>query len=148
MASRIMMFLPDSTSVQTPEVPKLLSNVIFGAFEVTAPAVHGGGGGGMPPQSLIQPGVDVSGVDVSGVDELGVDELGVDVLGVDVLGVDVGQLTATESLPFLMSNENVKICPEVVTAPIAKLNLKSSSSGSGSRMVFPGQFPPMFLLQL
>jgi hypothetical protein len=133
-----MMFLPDSTSVQTPEVPKLLSNVIFGAFEVTAPAVHGGGGGGMPPQSLIQPGVDVSGVDVSGVDEL----------GVDVLGVDVGQLTATESLPFLMSNENVKICPEVVTAPIAKLNLKSSSSGSGSRMVFPGQFPPMFLLQL
>jgi hypothetical protein len=138
MASRIMMFLPDSTSVQTPEVPKLLSNVIFGAFEVTAPAVHGGGGGGMPPQSLIQPGVDVSGVDVSGVDELGVDEL----------GVDVGQLTATESLPFLMSNENVKICPEVVTAPIAKLNLKSSSSGSGSRMVFPGQFPPMFLLQL
>jgi hypothetical protein len=143
-----MMFLPDSTSVQTPEVPKLLSNVIFGAFEVTAPAVHGGGGGGMPPQSLIQPGVDVSGVDVSGVDELGVDELGVDVLGVDVLGVDVGQLTATESLPFLMSNENVKICPEVVTAPIAKLNLKSSSSGSGSRMVFPGQFPPMFLLQL
>ena len=142
------MFLPDSTSVQTPEVPKLLSNVIFGAFEVTAPAVHGGGGGGMPPQSLIQPGVDVSGVDVSGVDELGVDELGVDVLGVDVLGVDVGQLTATESLPFLMSNENVKICPEVVTAPIAKLNLKSSSSGSGSRMVFPGQFPPMFLLQL
>jgi hypothetical protein len=138
MASRIMMFLPDSTSVQTPEVPKLLSNVIFGAFEVTAPAVHGGGGGGMPPQSLIQPGVDVSGVDVSGVDEL----------GVDVLGVDVGQLTATESLPFLMSNENVKICPEVVTAPIAKLNLKSSSSGSGSRMVFPGQFPPMFLLQL
>jgi hypothetical protein len=148
MASRIMMFLPDSTSVQTPEVPKLLSNVIFGAFEVTAPAVHGGGGGGMPPQSLIQPGVDVSGVDVSGVDELGVDELGVDVSGVDVLGVDVGQLTATESLPFLMSNENVKICPEVVTAPIAKLNLKSSSSGSGSRMVFPGQFPPMFLLQL
>jgi hypothetical protein len=148
MASRIMMFLPDSTSVQTPEVPKLLSNVIFGAFEVTAPAVHGGGGGGMPPQSLIQPGVDVSGVDVSGVDELGVDVLGVDVLGVDVLGVDVGQLTATESLPFLMSNENVKICPEVVTAPIAKLNLKSSSSGSGSRMVFPGQFPPMFLLQL
>jgi hypothetical protein len=143
-----MMSLPDSTSVQTPEVPKLLSNVIFGAFEVTAPAVHGGGGGGMPPQSLIQPGVDVSGVDVSGVDELGVDELGVDVLGVDVLGVDVGQLTATESLPFLMSNENVKICPEVVTAPIAKLNLKSSSSGSGSRMVFPGQFPPMFLLQL
>jgi hypothetical protein len=105
-------------------------------------------GGGMPPQLLIQPGVDVSGVDVSGVDELGVDELGVDVLGVDVLGVDVGQLTATESLPFLMSNENVKICPEVVTAPIAKLNLKSSSSGSGSRMVFPGQFPPMFLLQL
>jgi hypothetical protein len=148
MASRIMMFLPDSTSVQTPEVPKLLSNVIFGAFEVTAPAVHGGGGGGMPPQSLIQPGVDVSGVDVSGVDELGVDVSGVDELGVDVLGVDVGQLTATESLPFLMSNENVKICPEVVTAPIAKLNLKSSSSGSGSRMVFPGQFPPMFLLQL
>jgi hypothetical protein len=131
-----MMSLPDSTSVQTPEVPKLLSNVIFGAFEVTAPAVHDGGG--MPPQLLIQPGVDVSGVDVSGVD----------VLGVDVLGVDVGQLTATESLPFLMSNENVKICPEVVTAPIAKLNLKSSSSGSGSRMVFPGQFPPMFLLQL
>jgi hypothetical protein len=117
--------------------------VIFGAFEVTAPAVHGGGGGGMPPQLLIQPGVDVSGVDVSGVDVSGVD-----VLGVDVLGVDVGQLTATESLPFLMSNENVKICPEVVTAPIAKLNLKSSSSGSGSRMVFPGQFPPMFLLQL
>jgi hypothetical protein len=110
--------------------------VIFGAFEVTAPAVHDGGG--MPPQLLIQPGVDVSGVDVSGVD----------VSGVDVLGVDVGQLTATESLPFLMSNENVKICPEVVTAPIAKLNLKSSSSGSGSRMVFPGQFPPMFLLQL
>jgi hypothetical protein len=143
-----MMFLPDSTSVQTPEVPKLLSNVIFGAFEVTAPAVHGGGGGGMPPQSLIQPGVDVSGVDVSGVDVSGVDVSGVDVLGVDVLGVDVGQLTATESLPFLMSNENVKICPEVVTAPIAKLNLKSSSSGSGSRMVFPGQFPPMFLLQL
>jgi hypothetical protein len=143
-----MMSLPDSTSVQTPEVPKLLSNVIFGAFEVTAPAVHGGGGGGMPPQSLIQPGVDVSGVDVSGVDELGVDVSGVDELGVDVLGVDVGQLTATESLPFLMSNENVKICPEVVTAPIAKLNLKSSSSGSGSRMVFPGQFPPMFLLQL
>jgi hypothetical protein len=141
MASRIMMFLPDSTSVQTPEVPKLLSNVIFGAFEVTAPAVHDGGG--MPPQLLIQPGVDVSGVDVSGVDVSGVD-----VLGVDVLGVDVGQLTATESLPFLMSNENVKICPEVVTAPIAKLNLKSSSSGSGSRMVFPGQFPPMFLLQL
>jgi hypothetical protein len=148
MASRIMMFLPDSTSVQTPEVPKLLSNVIFGAFEVTAPAVHGGGGGGMPPQSLIQPGVDVSGVDVSGVDVSGVDVSGVDELGVDVLGVDVGQLTATESLPFLMSNENVKICPEVVTAPIAKLNLKSSSSGSGSRMVFPGQFPPMFLLQL
>jgi hypothetical protein len=112
--------------------------MIFGAFEVTAPAVHGGGGGGMPPQLLMQPGVDVSGVDVSGVDEL----------GVDVLGVDVGQLTATESLPFLMSNENVKICPEVVTAPIAELNLKSSSSGSGSRMVFPGQFPPMFLLQL
>jgi hypothetical protein len=141
-----MMSLPDSTSVQTPEVPKLLSNVIFGAFEVTAPAVHGGGG--MPPQLLIQPGVDVSGVDVSGVDVSGVDVSGVDVLGVDVLGVDVGQLTATESLPFLMSNENVKICPEVVTAPIAKLNLKSSSSGSGSRMVFPGQFPPMFLLQL
>ena len=100
-------------------------------------------GGGKSPQLLMQPGVDVSGVDVSGVDVSGVD-----VFGVDELGVDVGQLTATESLPFLMSNENVKICPEVVTAPIAELNLKSSSSGSGSRMVFPGQLPPMFLLQL
>ena len=105
-------------------------------------------GGGKPPQLLMHPGVDVFGVDELGVDELGVDELGVDVSGVDVLGVDVGQLTATESLPFLMSNENVKICPEVVTAPMAELNLKSSSSGSGSGMVFPGQLPPMFLLQL
>ena len=110
-------------------------------------------GGGKPPQSLMQPGVEVSGVDEPGVDEPGVDVSGADVSGadvpgVDVLGVDVGQLMATESLPFLMSNENVKICPEVVTAPIAELNLKSSSSGSGSRMVFPGQLPPIFLLQL
>jgi len=100
MASWIMMFLPDSTSVQTPEVPKLLSNMIFGAFEVTAPAVHGGGGGGMPPQLLIQPvsglGVVVSGVVVSGV-----------VSGAVVSGaVSAGQLMATETPPFLMSTEN------------------------------------------
>ena len=105
-------------------------------------------GGGKPPQSLMQPGVEVSGVEVSGVDEPGVDVSGVDVPGVDVSGVDVGQLMATESLPFLMSNANVKICPEVVTAPMAELNLKSRFSGSGSKMVFPGQLPPMFLLQL
>jgi len=101
MASWNMMSLPDSTSVQTPEVPKLLSNVIFGAFEVTAPVVHDGGGGGMmPPQLLIQPvpglGVVVSGAVVSGV-----------VAGAVVSGaVSAGQLMATETPPFLMSTEN------------------------------------------
>jgi hypothetical protein len=105
MASWIMMFLPDSTSVQTPEVPKLLSNVIFGAFEVTAPAVHDGGGGGMPPQLLIQPlpglGVVVSGAVVSGAVVSGV------VAGAVVSGaVSAGQLMATETPPFLISTEN------------------------------------------
>ena len=90
------MFLSDSTSVQTPEVPKLLSNVIFGAFEVTAPAVHDGCGGGMPPQLLIQP-----------VPGLGVVVSGAVVAGAVVSGaVSAGQLMATETPPFLMSTEN------------------------------------------
>jgi hypothetical protein len=107
MASRIMMFLPDSTSVQTPEVPKLLSNVIFGAFEVTAPAVHGGGGGGMPPQSLIQPVPGLVVVVSGAVVVSGVVVSGVVVSGAVVSGaVSAGQLMATETPPFLMSTEN------------------------------------------
>ena len=46
MDSWIMMFLPDSVGVQTPAVPKLLSNVTPEAFEEAAPCVHAGG---MPP---------------------------------------------------------------------------------------------------
>ena len=46
MESKIMMLLPDSTGVQTPEVPKLLSNVTPEAFEEGAPVVHDGGMGG------------------------------------------------------------------------------------------------------
>jgi hypothetical protein len=81
--------------------------MIFGAFEVTAPAVHDGVGGGMPPQLLIQPGVDVSGVDVSGVDVSGVVVVSGVVAGAVVSGaVSAGQLMATETPPFLMSTEN------------------------------------------
>ena len=103
-----MMLLPDSTGVQTPEVPKLLSNVTPEAFEEAAPCVHAGGMPPPPPPPPPPPGL---------------------------LG---GQLMATESLPFLMSIENVYVFPAITLGPDAPPIFNSRRIGSGSLMVFPG----------
>ena len=101
-----MMLLPDSVGVQTPAVPKLLSNVTPEAFEEAAPCVHAGG---MPPPPPPPPP-----------------------------GLLGGQVMATESLPFLMSNENVYVSPAMGLGPDALEIFNLSFSGSGSLMVFPG----------
>ena len=98
-----MMTLPDSVGVQTPAVPKLLSNVTPEAFEEAAPCVHAGGMPPPPPPGLLG-----------------------------------GQLMATESLPFLMSNENVYVFPALTLGPDAPPIFNSRRIGSGSLMVFPG----------
>ena len=52
MDSWIVMILPDSVGVQTPAVPKLLSNVTPEAFEEAAPCVHDGGMTTPPPPGM------------------------------------------------------------------------------------------------
>ena len=110
-----MMVLPDSVGVQTPAVPKLLSNVTPEAFEEAAPCVHAGGGGGMPPPPPPPPPPGLLG----------------------------GQLMATESLPFLMSIENEYVVPTVGLGTAALEMLSWRLVGSGSLILSPGEVPSM-----